>query len=40
MRALLDDVTARYGSAAEYLRAHGLGDDELAELRRVLLRPA
>ncbi len=40
MRALLDDVRTRYGSAADYLRAHGLGDDELAELRRVLLRPA
>jgi protein-tyrosine phosphatase len=38
MRALLDDVSARYGSAADYLRAHGLADDELAELRRVLLR--
>ncbi|MHC2999307.1 tyrosine-protein phosphatase [Microbacterium sp. HJ5] len=38
MRALLDDVTARFGSPAEYLRAHGLGDDEIAELRRVLLR--
>ena len=40
MRALLDDVSDRYGSAEEYLRAHGLADDELAELRRVLLRPA
>ena len=38
MRALLDDVAGRYGSAADYLRAHGLADDELAELRRVLLR--
>ncbi|GAA5204054.1 tyrosine-protein phosphatase [Microbacterium jejuense] len=38
MRALLDDVTRRYGSAAEYLSAHGLAGDELAELRRVLLR--
>lgn len=38
MRALLDDVVARYGSAADYLRAHGLDDDEAAELRRVLLR--
>ena len=40
MRALLDGVDERYGSAAEYLRAHGLGDDEIAELRRVLLRVA
>lgn len=40
MRALLEDVSARYGSAADYLRAHGLADDEIAELRRVLLRPA
>lgn len=38
MRALLDDVGERYGSAADYLRAHGLADDELAELRRVLVR--
>jgi protein-tyrosine phosphatase len=38
MRALLDGVAARYGSAADYLRAHGLADDELVELRRVLLR--
>jgi len=38
MRALLDDVTSRYGSAADYLRAHGLADDEVTELRRVLLR--
>ena len=38
MRALLDDVSARYGSPADYLRAHGMGDDEIAELRGVLLR--
>ena len=38
MHALLEDVGARYGSAADYLRAHGLVDDEIAELRRVLLR--
>lgn len=37
MRALLDDVQRRYGSAVEYLRAHGLADGEVAELRRVLL---
>ncbi|WP_157536914.1 tyrosine-protein phosphatase [Microbacterium sp. Root180] len=39
MRALLSDVEERYGSPAEYLRAHGLTDEELVELRRVLLRP-
>lgn len=39
MRALLAGVDERYGSAAGYLRAHGLGDDEIAELGRVLLRP-
>lgn len=39
MRAMLDGIDARYGSAADYLRAHGLADDEIAELRRVLLRP-
>jgi protein-tyrosine phosphatase len=38
IRALLDDVAERYGSAADYLRAQGMADDELAELRRVLLR--
>lgn len=39
MRALLSDVEERYGSPADYLRAHGLTDEELVELRRVLLRP-
>ncbi|MDW4573275.1 tyrosine-protein phosphatase [Microbacterium sp. M3] len=38
MRALLDDVARRYGSADGYLRAHGLADDEIAELRRVLVQ--
>ncbi|KAA9111160.1 tyrosine-protein phosphatase [Microbacterium rhizomatis] len=37
MRGLLADLTDRYGSPAEYLRAHGLRDEELAELRRVLI---
>lgn len=37
MRAALERVDARWGSAADYLRAHGLGDDEIVELRRVLL---
>ena len=40
MRNLLTGITARYGSAADYLRANGMTDDELAELRRVLLGPA
>ena len=39
MRALLEDVGHRYGSAEEYLRAHGLADDEIVELRRVLVKP-
>jgi protein-tyrosine phosphatase len=39
MRGLLNDVTTRFGSPADYLRAHGFADDEIAELRRVLLRP-
>lgn len=38
MRALLDDVARRYGSASEYLGAHGLEDAEIAELRRILVR--
>lgn len=38
MRGLLDDLTARYGAPVEYLRAHGLTDPEIVELRRVLLR--
>lgn len=37
MHSLLSGITQRYGSAADYLRAHGLGDDEVAELRRVLI---
>lgn len=39
MRELLAGLTARYGSPADYLRAHGMGDDEIVELRRVLLQP-
>nr|WP_194398532.1 tyrosine-protein phosphatase [Microbacterium atlanticum] len=38
MEALLLSIGEQYGSAEDYLRAHGLGDDELVELRRVLLR--
>ena len=37
MRALLDSIRDQYGSSGDYLRAHGLTDDEIAELRRVLL---
>ncbi|MFB8388317.1 tyrosine-protein phosphatase [Microbacterium sp. NPDC055910] len=32
--ARVDEV---YGSPGEYLRAHGLGDDEIVELRRILV---
>lgn len=38
MRALLDDLTRRFGAPVEFLRAHGLSDDELIELRRVLIQ--
>lgn len=37
MSGLLDDLRARYGAPVEFLRAHGLSDDELRELRRVLI---
>lgn len=40
MRALLADIDTRFGSAADYLRAHGARDDELDELRRMLVIPA
>ncbi len=39
MRALLSEVDERHGSAADYLRAHGLAEVELAALRRILIRP-
>jgi len=39
MRDLLTGLTARYGSPADYLRAHGMADDELNELRRILVQP-
>jgi hypothetical protein len=32
MRALLAEVDERHGSAADYLRAHGLAEAELAAL--------
>jgi protein-tyrosine phosphatase len=37
MVGLLADLDRRFGSAADYLRANGLGDDEVGELRRVLV---
>ncbi|MGP3535369.1 tyrosine-protein phosphatase [Microbacterium sp. RD1] len=37
MRALLERLDAVFGSPTEYLRAHGLGDDEITELRRILI---
>ncbi|GAA2004637.1 tyrosine-protein phosphatase [Microbacterium ulmi] len=37
MRELLGGLSARFGSAAGYLEAHGLEPDELRELRRVLI---
>ncbi|MEU1972413.1 tyrosine-protein phosphatase [Microbacterium sp. NPDC019599] len=37
MAALLARLDEQYGSVAAYLRAHGLSDDELAELRTVLI---
>ena len=37
MRDMLGDIATRYGSAADYLRAQGMGDDEITELRRVLI---
>lgn len=40
MRELLDGLNQRFGSAAGYLRAHGMDDAELAELTRLLIHPA
>lgn len=37
MRAVLEDVTARFGSAGDYLRAGGVTDDEVTALREVLI---
>ncbi|MBN9213934.1 MAG: protein tyrosine phosphatase [Microbacterium sp. SCN 70-200] len=39
MTGLLDDLATRFGSPADYLRAHGIADDELTELRRVIVGP-
>jgi len=37
MRGLLDDLRGRYGAPVEFLRASGLADDELSELRTALI---
>lgn len=37
MTELLADLTHRYGSPTDYLKAHGLTEEELGELRRVLV---
>lgn len=37
MSEALETVTSLYGSPTDYLRAHGLGDDEIVELRRILV---
>lgn len=37
MAAVFDDLRVRYGGPAEYLRAHGLGEAEIARLRRILV---
>jgi protein-tyrosine phosphatase len=39
LRGLLDDLTRRYGAPVEFLRAHGVRDAEIDELRRVLVTP-
>lgn len=39
MRHLLEQVDERWGSAAGFLRAHGMTDDELAALRDALVEP-
>ena len=37
MADLLADIDRRYGSAGDYLRAHGMTDDEVHEVKRVLV---
>lgn len=39
MRGLLDRLRRSHGGAVEYLRAAGLHDDEVRELRRILVAP-
>jgi protein-tyrosine phosphatase len=40
MRRLLERLSGQYGSPVGFLEAHGLADDEIIELRRVLVAPA
>ncbi|TDN88487.1 tyrosine-protein phosphatase [Microbacterium sp. BK668] len=40
MAGLLGDLTERYGSPTDYLRAHGMTDDEIASLRGLLIEGA
>lgn len=37
MTGVLESLDLAYGSAGDYLRAHGMSDDEVAELRAVLV---
>lgn len=37
LRTVFDDLRVRYGGAVDYLRAYGLREDEIAELRRILI---
>lgn len=39
MVTMLEEIRAQYGSAADYLRATGVTDDEIAELSQVLISP-
>jgi protein-tyrosine phosphatase len=39
MRGLLDRLRRSHGTPGDYLRASGLADAELAELRRILIAP-
>lgn len=39
MKGLLDELRGQYGAPVEFLRHQGLHDDELRELRRVLIVP-
>ena len=40
MRRLIERLSSQYGSPIGFLEAHGLTDDEIVELRRVLVAPA
>ncbi|MCC2029269.1 tyrosine-protein phosphatase [Microbacterium sp. YMB-B2] len=37
MRGILDEIDRRWGSSADYLRAHGIADDDLVALRAALI---